>query len=111
VLVPFDVDPYAFYNRRTRDRITAIEVSHPAVPFASRFTPRQLDELEAAARARVAPFDEVWVVVRSPNSEVRREVARRALRVASEGRVTVGGEEVWRSTAGPLRVSHFRREP
>jgi Dolichyl-phosphate-mannose-protein mannosyltransferase len=109
VLVPFDVDPYAYYNRHTRDRIATAEVSHPDVPFASRFTPLQLDEAEAATRATAGDYEDVWVVVRSANSEVRRELARRALRVAAEGRAQLGGEEVWDSSAGPLRVSHFRR--
>lgn len=108
VLVPFDVDPFAYYVARQRAPVAAIEVSHPEVPFASHFTGRQLDELEAAAHARAAGYDEVWVVVRSPNSPERRELARRAERAASAGRVLVARER-WDSYGGPLRLVRFSR--
>lgn len=106
VLVPFDLDPYAFYNRPVSSAVPAFEVSHPNVPFASHFTPRQLDELEQAARAHVAGYDEVWIVIRSPNSEVRREVVRRAERAAEDGRSFMR-RQVWESEGGPLRVERF----
>lgn len=108
VLVPFDVDPFVYYNRRLSNPLDAFEVSHPAEPFAAHFTPQQLDELQESARANAARFDEVWVVVRSPNSEVRREVARRAEAVAGEGRALVERKR-WNSLTGPLRVSRFVR--
>ena len=108
VLVPFDLDPYAFYNRAPARVLPAFEVSHPNVPFASHFTPQQLDELERAAHAHVAGFDEVWIVVRSPNSEVRREVVRRAEGAAEEGRQFMS-RKVWPSEGGPLRVERFAR--
>jgi len=109
VLVPFDVDPFRYYDRRLDPPLAAIEVSHPDVPFASDYTPRQLDEMETAARARAASYDQVWVIVRSPNSEVRREVARRAERAAeSDGRV-LKDRSIWTSMSGPLRVARFER--
>jgi len=106
VLVPFDLDPYAFYNRAPARILPAFEVSHPSVPFASHFTPQQLDELEQAAREHARGYDEVWVVVRSPNSEVRREVVRRAERAAEEGRI-FKLRKVWTAEGGPLRVERF----
>ncbi|HET7225347.1 MAG TPA: glycosyltransferase family 39 protein [Candidatus Eisenbacteria bacterium] len=110
VLVPFDLDPFAFYDAQLPHPLAAYEVSHPAEPFAAHFTPRELDETEAAARRNAAPWDEVWVIVRSPNSPVRREVARRARRAAATaGRVQVGGEEVWNSVGGPLWVTRYAR--
>jgi hypothetical protein len=109
VLVPFDVDPYRYYNRKLPAPVTAFEVSHPDVPFASQYTETELKEMEAAAREHVRPFDEVWVVVRSPNSEVRKELARRTERAAAgDGRALVG-RETWVSSAGPLRLSRYRR--
>ena len=107
-LVTFDVDPFRYYDHRLGSGITAVEVSHPDVPFASRYSPQQLDELEDRSRERTRPYDHVWVVVRSPNSEVRREVARRAEAIAAEGRVLVE-RHYWDSSNGPLRVAWYRR--
>src|SRR6185503_11295896 len=42
VLVPFDVDPFRFYNMRLGEPMDVFEVSHPEVPFASEYTPKQL---------------------------------------------------------------------
>jgi uncharacterized membrane protein len=110
-LVPFDVDPFRYYNRRQPVPVTAFEVSHPEVPFASEYTAPQLDQMERTARDRTARFDEVWVVVRSPNSEIRRELARRTERAAaSDGRVLIG-RETWNSMTGPLRLARYRRPP
>ena len=109
VLVPFDLDPFAFYDARLPHPVAGYEISHPDVPFADRYSRQQLDQAEAAARAHAAGWDEVWVIVRSPNSPVRRELARRAQEVAAAGRVQLGPEEVWRSTAGPLRVTRYAR--
>lgn len=109
-LVPFDVDPFRYYNRRLDHPVAAFEVSHPDVPFASDYTPAQLDQMETAAREHAAPYDQVWVVVRSPNSDVRKEAARRAERAAaSDGRVLVN-REIWTSMTGPLRVARFERK-
>lgn len=108
VLVPFDVDPYRYYIRRAAPAPTAIEVSHPAVPFASGWTPEQMAWMERHARERSAPFDEVWVIVRSPNSEFRKDLARRTEAIAAEGR-TVVERYTLDSTGGPLRVAHYRR--
>lgn len=108
VLVPFDVDPFAYYNRRLANPVAAFEVGHPAEPFAAHYTDQQLQELQAAAYRNSASYDEVWVVVRSPNSEIRREVARRAEAVAGEGRALVERRR-WDSLTGPLRVSRFVR--
>ena len=107
-LVPFDVDPFRYYDRRQPRPVDAFEVSHPDVPFASNYTERQLQEMVAAARERVRGYDEVWVVVRSPNSEVRLELSRRVTRLANEGRTLVGQEQ-WNSMSGPLRVAHYLR--
>lgn len=108
VLVPFDVDPFHYYNRALPQPVRGFEVGHPDEPFAAAYTPKQLDELTEAARRNAEPYDEVWVVVRSPNSEVRREVARRAEAVAGEGRALVERRR-WDSLTGPLRVSRFVR--
>jgi len=60
-------------------------------------------------RERVAAYDQVWVVVRSPNSDVRKEAARRAeLAAASDGRVLVD-RSIWTSMTGPLRVARYQR--
>lgn len=108
VLVPFDVDPYAFYNRDSRDRVTAVEYSHPAEPFAARYTETQFAEMKAAARQRVGDDDEVWVVVRSPNNADRKRAAADAEAVAAEGRELVE-RRTWESATGPLRVARFAR--
>lgn len=108
VLVPFDLDPYRFYNVKLEQPVAAFEVSHPDVPFASSYTTGQLaDMMERAARS-TAGYDEVWVVVRSPNSEIRREVARRAEGVAARGR-RFAGRWRWDATNGPLRVVRYVR--
>lgn len=108
VLVPFDDDPMAYYLRRARPAPAIFLVGHPEVPFASAYTPRQLDELEAAARARAAGSNDVWVVIRSPNSAVRREVARRTEAIAASGRTLVERGQI-DSMGGPLRYSRWRR--
>lgn len=108
-LVPFDLDPYRYYNRRQPAPVAAFEVSHPKVPFASDYTETQLDEMESTARDRVARYDEVWVVVRSPNSDIRRELARRTERAAASGGRVLAGREIWTSMTGPLRLARFRR--
>jgi len=109
VLVPFDVDPFAYYDRRLPHPVAAFEVGHPAEPFAAHYTPRQIDDMERAAGDHVARYDDVWVIVRSPNSEVRREVARRTEAVAAQGRALVTRTR-WDSFTGPLRVTHWRRD-
>ena len=109
VLVPCDVDPFAYYDRRMTHPVAAFEVGHPAEPFAAHYTPTQLDEMERAARANSSRFSDVWVIVRSPNSNVRREAARRTEAVAAEGRRLVE-RSVWDSMMGPLRVAHWRRD-
>ncbi len=109
-LVPFDVDPFRYYDRRLRSPVAAFEVSHPAVPFASSYTEDQLEEMMRTAHERVKGFDEVWVVVRSPNSEIRREVARRTEAVAALDGRTLVGHETWVSMTGPLRLACYRRE-
>jgi 4-amino-4-deoxy-L-arabinose transferase-like glycosyltransferase len=107
-LVPFDVDPFRYYNRKQPSPVTAFEVSHPDVPFASGYTTGQLDQMERQARERSAPFEEVWVVVRSPNSDVRRELVTRTERVAAEGRTLIERRTL-DSAGGPVRLARFRR--
>jgi uncharacterized membrane protein len=107
-LVTFDVDPFRFYNVRLPRPVAAFEVSHPEVPFASDYDARQLAELTETAARRTAEFDDVWVVVRSPNSDVRREVAARAEAVAAMGR-RLAGRWRWDATNGPLRVVRYVR--
>jgi len=109
-LVPFDVDPFRFYNSKLAHPVAAFEVSHPEVPFASEYTERQLEEMERRAAAQAAPYDEVWVIVRSPNSAVRREVASRTERAAAAGRRPTGRWR-WDSAGGPLRVARYDRAP
>ena len=108
-LVPYDVDPFRYYDRRQPRPIEAFEVSHPEVPFASNYTEKQLEEMIDGAREHMRGHDEVWVVVRSPNSEVRLELSRRVTRAANEGRILVG-QEIWNSMSGPLRVAHYLGE-
>lgn len=107
-LVPFDLDPFAFYNRRLPQPVAAFEFSHPAEPFAAAYTDTQLVEMQRTAEARTATFDEVWVVIRSPNSAIRREAAARAESVAVEGR-SLAERRQWDSVAGPLRVARYVR--
>lgn len=108
LLVPFDDDALRYYVRRHAAPLHVFEMAHADDPFASAFTSRQLDEVEAAARAQSAPFDEVWVVIRSANSPARREVVRRAEAVAGEGRERAGATE-FDSTIGPVMVVRFVR--
>jgi len=108
LLVPFDDDALRYYLRRHDAPLHVFEMSHADDPFASAFTPRQLDEVEAAARDRSAPFAEVWVVIRSASSPARREVARRAEQVAGDGRDFVE-RTAFESTIGPVEVVRFMR--
>lgn len=108
VLVPFDADPFRYYNVRLDRPFTVVEVSHPDVPFSSGYTGRQIDEMERAAASRVAGYDDVWVVVRSPNSDVRQEVARRSDALAATGR-RLAGRWRWDAVNGPLRVARYVR--
>lgn len=107
-LVPFDLDAFRYYNNRHGHPVAAFEVSHPEVPFASDYTPQQLAWMEQRALRQTASYDDVWVVVRSANSEIRREVVRRAQRVAATGRSRIF-EERLDSVGGPLRLEHYRR--
>lgn len=107
-LVPFDADPVRYYVRRDPHPVEVAEVGHPAEPFAAEFSAAELDEAEAAARARAAGYDEVWVLVRSPNSAVRREVVARAQAVAAEGRTLVESLR-WDSATGPVRTHRYLR--
>lgn len=107
-LVPFDLDPFRYYNRRHPGVVAAFEVSHPEVPFASDYTAEQLAWMEQRAREQTAGFGEVWVVVRSPNSDIRRELAARARAVAAAGREKVF-EQKLDSTGGPVRIERWRR--
>jgi mannosyltransferase len=108
VLVTFDIDPFRFYNVKRAEPLPAFEVSHPGVPFNSTWTPLQMAEMADSARTRVARYDDVWVVVRSPNSDARRAVAALAEEAAGDGRALVSRVR-WESFGGPLRVAHFRR--
>jgi mannosyltransferase len=108
VLVPFDVDPFRFYNAKLGDPMDAFEVSHPDVPFASDYTLKQLEDMERMALERTRDYPQVWVVVRSPNSSVRREVALRTEHAAGTGRIE-GEREKWDATGGPLRVVRYVR--
>ena len=108
-LVTFDADPFRYYNRRLGNPIAVFEVSHPDVPFASNYTPAQLDEMERQARELARDYVEVWVVIRSPNSPVRREVARRAESVAAEGR-KLFLRQILDSSGGPLRLALYYRD-
>lgn len=110
VLVTFDLDPFRFYNVKLPHPVAAFEMSHPEVPFSSSYDDRQLAEMTRIAGERTAPYDEVWVVVRSPNSPVRHDVARRAEAVAATGRLALG-HWVWNAVGGPLRVSRYRKAP
>lgn len=108
ILVPFDVDPVAYYLRDGRSGIRFVEVRHPEQPFSAEFTVRQLDEAEAGARFESRAFDEVWTIVRSAGTEDRRELARRTEAVAAEGR-ELAEDRVWRSYNAPLYVKRFVR--
>ncbi len=107
-LVAYDADPFAYYVRHDPHPVEIHEVGHPDQPFAAAFTPAELDELEAEARKVSAHYTEVWVLVRSANSEVRREVARRAEYVASEGRTLVETRR-WDSASGSVRGQRYLR--
>lgn len=108
VLVPFDVDPLQFYLRDGRSGLLPVEVVHPAEPFSAHFTPQELDEVDRASLAASAPYDEVWVIIRSANNHDRWELARRTLEVAAGGRV-LAERRIWPSYDAPLYVSRFVR--
>jgi mannosyltransferase len=107
-LVLFDVDPFAYYGSRRPAPLPAFEVSHAEAPFSGHLTRAQLDETAAAARARAAGFDDVWVVSRSLTSESRHELERRTNEVALEGRTLVE-DRAWPSAGGPVYARHYRR--
>jgi mannosyltransferase len=108
VLVPFDADAMRYYFRRASDAPRIVELSHADDPFSSDFTPAQLDAIEAVARDAAREADDVWVVVRSANSDARREVARRAESVAAEGRIETT-RRTWESSLGPVDAARFSR--
>lgn len=108
VLVTYDADPFAYYAHRDSIAVAVREVGLESEPFAAEFTPAELIEVEARARADAAAYDEVWVMVRSANSEVRREVARRAEHVAAEGRM-LSQRLRWDSATGYVRASRYVR--
>ena len=108
VLVPFDLDAFRYYNSRLREPVAAFEVSHPDVPFASGYSPEQLGWMEQRAHRQSVPYDDVWLVVRSANSEIRRELVRRTRVIAAQGREKIS-EERLDSVGGPLRIEHYRR--
>jgi hypothetical protein len=64
--------------------------------------------MDRITQSLVEEASTVWVVVRSPNSEVRQEVARRAIAIAGAGREPVA-QERWESVGGPIRVVGFGR--
>jgi len=105
-LVAFDVDPFRFYDVKLQRPVAAFEVSHPDVPFASSYTTAQLDWMERRAAEHARPYEQVWVVVRSPNSAARHEVVARAQRAAAAGRER-RGEWKWDSVAGPLWATRY----
>jgi hypothetical protein len=107
-MVTFDADPFRYFNVRLARPVDAFEVSHADVPFASGYTPEQLDAMERAAARRAAAYDEVWVVVRSPNSAVRRQLVVRANQAAAIGRVRAGRWR-WDSTNGPVWATRYVR--
>lgn len=109
-LVTYDADPFNYYVRRDTLDVAVREVGHHDQPFAAEFTAVQLDEVEAKARADAAAFDDVWVLVRSANSSVRREVARRAELVAADGRTELERLQ-WDSASGYVRAVRYRRVP
>jgi len=109
VIVTFDHEAFTFYNRKLPQPYAVFPAAHPDVPFHDAYTPGQLDTIERTLRDSTTRFDETWVIVRSPNSPVRKEIARRALAVAAIGRegVVVGDSLV--SVQGRLLISHYRR--
>jgi hypothetical protein len=110
VIVTFDPDPFEYYDRRLGRPFGWTAAAHPAVPFHDAYTPAQLAAIEDTLRRRTAGAEEVWVVVRSPNSPVRRELAHRALAVAGHGRVRAEYDSLG-SVQGPLRLTRFVRVP
>jgi mannosyltransferase len=110
VIVTFDPDPFEFYNRRLPRPFAWAAAAHPDVPFHDAFTRAQLAEIDDTLRARTAGAEDVWVVVRSPNSEVRRQIAASALAIASAGRMRTDFDSLG-SVQGPLRLTRFVRVP
>jgi len=108
VLVPFDADPIVYYLRNGGSAVRTIEVHHEEQPFSATFTPDQLDDVEAQARADSRPYDDLWVIVRSAWSQERRELADRVLALSAEGRVTAE-DSVWTSYNAPLYVTRYVR--
>jgi len=107
-LVPFDLDAFRYYNNRLPQPIAAFEVSHPEVPFASDYSEPQLRWMEGRVRDQSSSYEDVWLVIRSANSAIRRELVARTQAVVSEGREKVS-EERLDSVGGPLRIEHYRR--
>jgi hypothetical protein len=108
VIVTFDPEAFGFYNRKLPQPYSVFAAAHPDVPFHDAYTPGQLDTIEQTLRDSTARFDETWVVVRSPNSPVRKEIVRRALSVAAIGREGVLADSL-PSVQGRLMIHHYRR--
>jgi hypothetical protein len=108
VIVTFDPEAFAFYNLKLPRPYPVFAAAHPDVPFHDAYTPGQLDTIERTLRDSTARFDETWVVVRSPNSPVRKEIVRRSLAVAAIGREGVLADSL-RSVQGRLMIHHYRR--
>jgi len=108
VIVTFDPDPFVYYDTRRERPFRWAAAAHPDVPFHDAFTDGQLGWIERSLRDSTAWAPEVWVVVRSPNSAVRKRVAALANAVAAEGRLRAEGDTL-ESMGGPVRLAHYVR--
>ena len=108
VIVTFDPDPFVFYNAKLEHPYPVYVAAHPDVPFHDTYTPGQLDQITRALRDSTARFEEVWVIVRSPNSPIRKELVRRTQLAVAEGRERIAADSL-NSVQGKLRVSRYRR--
>lgn len=107
-IVTFDPDPLVYYDSRRDAPFRWVAAAHPDVPFHDAFTEAQLAWIERTIRDSTATAPEVWVVVRSPNSPVRRRIADMATAAAADGRVFAESETL-DSATGPIRLARYVR--
>jgi hypothetical protein len=110
VVVPFDPDPFMYYNDRLERPFRVVAYAHPEVPFHDAWTPEQLVEMFRAAQDSTRGPGDVWIVVRSPNSGARRQVMRMAAASVAPAREP-GPRDSLLSVQGPLRFRLWRDLP
>ncbi|NOT32655.1 MAG: hypothetical protein HOP12_00620 [Candidatus Eisenbacteria bacterium] len=110
VIVPFDPDPFVYYNSRLPNPFKVVPFRHPDVPFHDDYRPLQLGGMYRQATVSTLGFRDVWVVVRSPNSAIRKRAVRFAEQAGGWLRQLETRDSL-DSFQGKLRFTHWTNRP